>query len=73
MYFMKKARLILIGSLFLLGCDKIEQKGQYLAQVPVFETMESIRAKANAISTPRRSLKLVKSISIRIPIYQRTK
>ncbi len=53
MYFMKKARLILFGSLFLLGCDKIEQKGQYLAQVPVFETMESIRAKANAISTPR--------------------
>ncbi len=53
MYFMKKAWLILFGGLFLLGCDKVEQKGQYLARVPVFETMESIRTKANTVSTPR--------------------
>jgi len=49
---MKRIWLILLGCIALSGCDKIESKGMYLASVPIFETMESIRAKANPVSSP---------------------
>ncbi len=49
---MKRIWLILLGCIALSSCDKIESKGMYLASVPIFETMESIRAKANPVSSP---------------------
>ncbi|MGJ1212604.1 MULTISPECIES: LVIVD repeat-containing protein [Sphingobacterium] len=49
---MKRIWLILLGCIALSSCDKIESKGMYLASVPIFETMESIRAKANPVSGP---------------------
>jgi len=48
---MKRIWLILLGCIALSSCDKIESKGMYLASVPIFETMESIRAKANPVSS----------------------
>lgn len=49
---MKRIWIILLGCIALSSCDKIESKGMYLARVPIFETMESIRAKANPVSGP---------------------
>jgi hypothetical protein len=49
---MKRIWLILLGCIALSSCDKIDGKGQYFTQVPIFETMESIRAKANLVSSP---------------------
>jgi len=49
---MKRIWIILLSCIALASCDKIESKGMYLARVPIFETMESIRAKANPVSGP---------------------
>jgi len=62
---MKRIWLILFGVTAIASCDKIDSKGQYLTRIPVFETMESVRAKATPISSPIAMLKTGK-----IYVYQ---